>query len=116
MFEHRSEGLLSRGAFLRRQATHALLGAGLVLGSLAVGALGYRLLENQTWTDSIYSAAMILTGMGPAIAVKTDAGKLFASAYAFFACLVFLGVAALVIAPALHRLLHALHLEEDTGR
>ena len=113
MFEHRSKPLLSRGIYLRRQAKHALFAAALIALSLGRGAVGNRLLERQPWVDAIYSASMILTGMGPAIEVKTDAGKLFASAYALFSGVIFLTAVSVAMAPALHRFLHALHVEEE---
>jgi hypothetical protein len=55
---------------------------------------------------------MILGGMGEISPLVTDAGKLFASAYALFAGAVFLVVASILIAPVAHRLLHRLHLED----
>lgn len=69
-------------------------------------------MEGLGLVDSVYSAAMILTGMGPAMAVKTDAGKIFASVYALFSGVVFLTTASVLVAPLLHRLLHKLHAGE----
>jgi uncharacterized membrane protein len=44
--------------------------------------------------------------------LKTDAGKLFASFYALFAGMVFLGIAGILVAPVVHRFLHWMHLED----
>jgi hypothetical protein len=109
MFEHRSEPILPRRLFLRRLSRHGLLAALIVFGSLAVGVLGYRLLERMTWIDALLNAAMILSGMGPASVLKTFAGKLFASVFALYSALVLLVVAGVMLAPVAHRLLHHFH-------
>lgn len=111
MFEHRSKPLLPIGAFALRVAKCLLGAAILVLVSLGVGAAGYHLAEGMPWLDATLNAAMILTGMGPAAELKTTGGKLFATAYALFSGVIFLTVAALVLAPIAHRLLHHFHLE-----
>ena len=56
---------------------------------------------------------MILGGMGPVDPITTDIGKLFASAYALFSGLLFIGAASLVLTPFVHRIMHKLHIEED---
>ena len=56
---------------------------------------------------------MILGGMGPVDPLHTTAAKVFASLYALFSGLVFIGVASLVVAPFAHRILHSLHLDEN---
>ena len=55
---------------------------------------------------------MILGGMEPADPLHKPAAKLFASGYALFSGLVFIGVASLLLAPFAHRLLHRFHLDE----
>jgi hypothetical protein len=115
MFESRSKPPISRGAFARRLFRWGSASAGLVLGSLAMGASGYHFLENIPWLDAALNAAMILTGMGPVTVLRTSAGKLFAIVYALFSGMVFLSAAALVVAPVAHRLLHRFHFELDDG-
>ena len=44
--------------------------------------------------------------------MNTTAGKLFASLYALFSGVVFIGVMGIVLAPWAHRLLHLTQLEE----
>jgi hypothetical protein len=56
---------------------------------------------------------MILGGMGPVDQMTSRAGKLFASFYALFSGLLFIGVASLVVAPFVHRVMHRLHIEEE---
>jgi hypothetical protein len=58
---------------------------------------------------------MILGGMGPVNELTSDAAKLFAAIYALYSGVAFLAVAALLIAPFAHRLLHRLHLEDSGG-
>jgi hypothetical protein len=112
MYEHRSEPLLAPALFYRRLGLHALLAGGLMGGSLVAGVLGYHLTEGFSWLDSLVNASMILGGMGPVDTLHTDAGKLFASAYALFSGIVFLVTAGILIAPAAHRLLHRVHLDD----
>jgi len=56
---------------------------------------------------------MLLGGMGPVDAPKTDGGKVFAGLYALYAGLVFIVAAGLVFVPVLHRLLHKFHWDES---
>jgi hypothetical protein len=54
---------------------------------------------------------MILGGMGPVDPLRSTTAKFFASFYALFSGLAFVGIASLMIAPFAHRLLHRFHLE-----
>ena len=112
MYEHRRQPLLPRRAFLRRVVRHFLAGSVVILGSLAIGVLGYHLLEGMPWLDSLLNAAMILGGMGPVDTLHTPGAKWFASVYALYSGLVLLGVAGVMLAPVVHRVLHRLHLDE----
>lgn len=113
MYEHRTEPLLSRRAFLARLALHGTAALALVFGSLALGAVGYHVTEGLGWLDAFLNAAMILTGMGPVSQLHTVSGKLFATGYALFSGVAFLAVAGLLVAPIGHRILHTLHLDDD---
>lgn len=112
-FERRRDALLSRAAFFRRLGRHLALASVIVGASLGIGVLGYHHLGGLPWVDSLLNASMILGGMGPVDALKSDAAKIFASVYALFSGLVFIGVAGILAAPLVHRLLHRFHLEED---
>jgi hypothetical protein len=59
------------------------------------------------------NASMILGGMGPVNPVQTPGGKVFASLYALFSGMVFLGAAGVLFAPGFHRFLHRFHLDEE---
>jgi hypothetical protein len=111
MFEHRSEPLLPRGAFFRRLAGSAGLGAGLIAASLFIGMLGYHVFERLSWIDSFLNASMLLGGMGPVETPQTYGGKLFAGTYALYCGLAVIAVAAIIFAPVVHRILHSFHLE-----
>lgn len=109
---HRVIGpLSSRQHFVRRLAGNLSFAGALVIASLAMGTVGYHLSEGMNWIDSLFNAAMILTGMGPAKELSHDAAKLFATFYALFSGIVFLTTAALVLIPVAHRVLHRFHLE-----
>ena len=112
-FEHKSQPLLSSRAFGMRLARNLAAGAVLVVSSLFVGACGYHWFEGMRWLDATLNAAMILTGMGPVDSLHTQSGKVFAICYSLFSGVVFLTVAAFVLAPIGHRMLHRLHLEME---
>lgn len=81
-----------------------------------IGVFGYHLIENMSWVDSLLNASMILGGMGPVNELRTDTGKIFASLYALFSGIVFLVTAGIILAPAVHRLLHSMHIDDkDNG-
>ena len=104
---------LSRARFLRRVGLHTLAAAALLLGSLALGMIGYHLFEHLPWLDAFLNASMLLGGMGPVDTPRTDSGKLFAGLYALYAGLVFLVSVSLVLTPIVHRLMHKIHWPEE---
>lgn len=113
MYEHRTEPLLPRRAFLGRLATSAALGFAIVAVSLLIGMVGYHLFVGLSWIDAFLNAAMLLGGMGPIDPPKTAAGKLFSGLYALYCGFAVLGIAGVVFAPVFHRFLHRFHLEGE---
>jgi len=113
MYEHHSERLLTFREFLVRLLSHFGIAAGVILGSLLIGIVGYHELAHMRWVDSFLNAAMILGGMGPVGDLPTDAAKIFAGCYALYAGVVFIAVAGLMIAPVAHRVMHRLHVDDD---
>ena len=110
--------LVPKVVFLQRMWRHVTLAFGITFVSLLVGVLGYHFLENIPWVDALLNASMILGGMGPVDQLHTNAGKIFASLYALYSGLIVLAVAAILLAPVVHRFLHHFHLEtedEDKG-
>ena len=94
--------------------------AAIILGSLTLGVLGYHVLEGLPWLDALLNASMILGGMGPVDALRTNGGKLFASIYALYSGLVVLVAAGILLAPIAHRIMHHMHMrtddDEDKGK
>lgn len=113
MYEARAHPPLTRVRFARRLALHSLAALILVLFSLGLGMAGYAAYEGMHWRDAFLNAAMLLGGMGPVDAPKTDGGKVFAGLYALYAGLVFLVSVSLVLTPILHRLMHKFHWTQD---
>ena len=111
MYEHRNQPLLSRAKFARRVGRHLLLALFIVGVALAIGVIGYHDIGGLSWIDSLLNASMILGGMGPVDPLHSPAAKLFASFYALFSGLAFIGIASLMVAPFAHRLLHRVHIE-----
>lgn len=91
--------------------------SGMLIGaSLGIGTMGYHHIGGLGWIDSLYNASMILAGMGPVADLKTDAAKLFASAYALFSGVVFVTAAGIMVAPWFRRVLHHFHLDRASGQ
>jgi hypothetical protein len=116
MYEHRTDPLLTRVEFARRVIGHFGYSILAIAIALAAGVVGYHVLAGFGWIDSLLNASMILGGMGPVDPLKTDVAKIFASFYALFSGLVFIGVLGLLLAPFIHRVMHRLHMnyEEDS--
>ena len=113
MYETRAQPPLSRLHFARRLSLHVAAALGLVLGSLALGMAGYMYFEHLAWRDAFLNSAMLLGGMGPVDAPRTDGGKLFADLYALYAGLIFLVAIGVALAPIVHRLLHRFHFRQQ---
>lgn len=99
--------------FASRVATNVAVALSIVACVLALGVIGYRSTERMDWLDAFLNASMLLGGMGPVDALHTAAGKLFAGCYALFCGLVIVLTTGVIIAPALHRVLHSLHVESE---
>lgn len=112
-FEHRKAPLAPHPVFLGRLGANLMVAILVTGASLAMGMAGYRLTEGMNWLDAFLNASMLLGGMGPVDALHTQAGKLFAGVYALFCGLVVVVTAGIILAPALHRMLHALHVDSE---
>ena len=113
MYESKTHPPIPRELFLKRVLLHVAGAAVLLFGSLMCGMVGYEYYEGLPWRDAFLNSAMLLGGMGPVDAPRTDGGKLFAGLYALYAGLVFLVVVALIFAPIVHRIMHRFHWQED---
>ena len=111
MFERHHEPLLPLPRFLGRMAKSLGIAATIDGVTLAVGAVGLRRLEGLDWTDACLNAALVMTGNGPVTRAESVSGKTFLLFYALGGVLVFAAVISTVMAPILHRMLHALHAD-----
>jgi hypothetical protein len=113
MYESKHRRPISKPRFLQRMAWHFAIACTLALLSLFAGMAGYMYFERLAWRDAFLNAAMLLGGMGPVDAPRTDGGKLFAGLYALYAGLVFLVSAGLLFTPLVHRIMHRMHWEDE---
>lgn len=94
---------------------NALIGILLIAMALFIGMLGYHVFERLSWVDSFLNASMILSGMGPADAMKTTSGKVFAGFYALFSGLAFIAIFVIMLSPLIHRFFRKIHMESGNS-
>jgi len=115
-YEHKSQPLLPLRLFYQRVLRNLLVASGVLAFCLIIGTAGYHQWANYTpkigWVDAFHNASMILSGMGPVITINTNTGKIFSSFYALFSGVVFVTNIGVILAPAIHRLFHRMHLQE----
>ncbi|HWD17412.1 MAG TPA: hypothetical protein VG865_12450 [Casimicrobiaceae bacterium] len=104
--------LASRDVFLQRVRRATSYALALVVATLAIGSAGYRGLEHMSWLDAFHLSALILSGVGSTVDVKSDGGKLFDAIYALFCGVILLAATGLMFTPVIHRLLHRFHIED----
>lgn len=114
-FEKRRHKVAPRLVFAERMARAIGLCLLLILPSLAAGIVGYMYFEAMNLTDAFLNASMILSSMGPAAPLKTEAGKIFAGFYALYSGLIIVIATGFVLAPIFHRVLHKFHVETTSG-
>jgi hypothetical protein len=113
MFEKRTDPLASKEVYRRRLITSGSVGIALVSVSLAFGMAGYSFFEHIGIVDAFLNASMILSGMGPVLNPASVGGKLFAGFYALYSGFAVLGIAGVVFAPVVHRLMHRFHVQDS---
>lgn len=115
MYEHKRQPLASREVYKKRLLKNIGYATLMMLFSLVIGVAGYQYLADQPFLDALHNAAMILSGMGPVMKDPTtipDSGKIFSSIYALFSGVIFITNIGFIMAPAVHRFFHRLHLED----
>ncbi len=112
MYENKKQKLAPARVYYRRILKNLAVGGLILLLALFIGILGYHFTDDISWIDSLHNASMILSGMGPVVEIKSNAGKWFSSMYAIFSGVVFITNIGVMLAPAVHRFFHKLHLEE----
>ena len=105
--------MISRRAFALRLAKHFMLTLAILGIWLVVGVAGYGWFAHLNLVDAFLNAAMIAGGMGPVAVLTDNSAKVFAGVYAIVSGVVIIGAAGIVLAPVLHRVLHALNLDDD---
>ena len=113
MYEHHKEPLASRSTFYQRILKNIIIALVIMMICLGIGVFGYHYTADIPWLDAIHNASMILSGMGPVVEIKTVSGKWFSSAYALFSGVVFITNVGVILAPAVHRIFHRLHLDDE---
>ena len=99
--------------FYQRIVKNILLASVIMLVCLGIGIVGYHYTADIPWLDALHNASMILSGMGPVVEIKTATGKWFSSFYALFSGVVFITNIGVILAPAMHRMFHRLHIEDS---
>ena len=113
MFENKTQKIISRKHYFNRQLRFAWYAFLMLALSLTLGVIGYSITEKLSFLDALLNASMILTGMGPVTPMTNDASKLFASLYAIYSGVAFLTGSGVFVAPAVHRFMHKIQLEEE---
>lgn len=111
IYERKDAPLVDRKTFARRVLKNFVISSPIIAASLFLGILGYHFIGDLGWIDALLNSSMILTAMGPVDKMTTESGKLFASFYALFSGIAFLGTIGIFLAPILHRFMHKFHLE-----
>ena len=111
-YEKKHEPLASNKVFYKRVFWNMTISFIILFVCLMIGVLGYHYIAQTLWIDAFHNASMILSGMGPVIEIKNTTGKWFSSLYALFSGIVFITNIGIILAPAIHRLFHVLHVEE----
>ena len=101
--------------FYARVDRAAAISFSLVGVTLAMGVFGYHYIADLRWLTAFHQAALLLSGMGPVETHLRDPDRMFESVYALFCGLVLLGSMGILFTPAIHRLLHRFHIEDEGG-
>ena len=111
-YERHHDKLAPRSVFVKRLLAAEASALGLIAVALMIGIAGYHYVAGFEWLDSLLEASMILGGMGPIKELPNDGAKVFASIYALFSGLIFIGVMGIVLSPVVHRIMHKFHVDE----
>jgi len=117
MYENKKQKLATKKVFRVRILKNVFIAFFVMIVSLLLGIIGYKITVPEfDWYDSLLNASMILSGMGPLIdanIILTKSAKVFASFYALFSGITFLSTFGIIVAPALHRFFHKLHMDDE---
>jgi hypothetical protein len=114
--ESKHEPLAPVSVFRRRILKSIMLGTIVLIFCLLLGIFGYHYTAGISWLDSLHNASMILSGMGPVVNIDTVSGKIFSSFYALFSGVIFITNIGVILAPAIHRFFHRMHVPPSSER
>jgi len=110
---------IPRSVVLKRMLKSMLFSFFILFVSLSAGTIGYKeTIPEFDWYDSLLNASMILSGMGPIVdphIVMTNTSKVFASFYAIYSGIAFIGTIGILIAPIAHSFFHRIHIEDENS-
>jgi hypothetical protein len=109
--ESKHQPLAPAQVYRKRILKSLIFGIFVMILCLALGVIGYHYIAHVPWIDAVHNASMILSGMGPVVDIRNTAGKLFSSFYALFSGVVFITNIGVILAPAIHRFFHRLHVQ-----
>lgn len=112
MFERKHEKLATVSVFVKRLTASIAIACLLIAVALFIGVAGYHWIAGFGWIDSLLEGSMILGGMGPVNPLSNPGAKIFASLYALFSGLMFIGIIGVALSPIVHRMLHKFHVDE----
>src|SRR5262249_29306759 len=99
--------------FLGRVAWSLAIALMVIAVSLVGGVAGDMGFAHQSAVDAFLNAAMVLGGVGAVGALEGDGGKGVAGGEAAYFWVLVVAVAGVVLAPVFHRVLHAIHADEN---
>jgi hypothetical protein len=115
MYEHKSQPLAPKKVYYDRIRRNMQFSFVVLFICLLIGTVGFKFTGiHVAWIDAFHNASMLLSGMGPVLDVnKMGFGsKIFSSCYALFSGVAFITTIGILVAPAVHRFFHRLHLED----
>ena len=112
IYENKKQPLAPVHVFYGRILRNLVIAMFILSLCLLIGILGYHYIAGIEWIDAVHNASMILSGMGPVAEVKNFSGKVFSSIYALFSGVAFITNIGFLLAPAVHRFLHRIHVSE----
>ena len=110
-YERKHQKVAPLSVFAQRMLGATGIAVSIILVVLLIGITGYHWLAGLDWIDSLLEASMILGGMGPVSPITSTSAKLFASGFALFSGLVFIGLMGILLTPVIHRIMHKFHVQ-----
>ena len=113
MLEKKDDPVLPFTQFMRRMLLYCIVAFIILLITLLLGTVGYCYFEGLNLLPSFMNAALVLSDMGPVVAVHSQPGMLFSSFYALICGFVYVAIVGIISAPIVHRCLHQFYNRES---